>query len=748
MRSTAATRRIASSLSPPSSKLTALPFLLSSADALNAARTCATTSAHWDERGTLEGFAPYTILSRLGITPFFSIGKRFEDELVTCEQSAAVYLPTWIIDASLSFTANATDQQAQHPSARTVLLLEHARFPGSTWSPISSLPLWPTNNLFNAQSSSSIFDFPNSSSSQASAEFADSNVPEYEEWDPESHLSIGRAQNYLDDETHQIVDIEGPITALPFELTPLALPAFLKSFITSSSSQDHFTLSTRQPPTTSEMVILIRNFQHELRSVSEAEKIDGIELNTSAQNGPLNIIKKSLATLFGLKSASSSSTDGMSPSEAKAQRLREKKKEEDVEKRKEREVKLDPGSLEVDMLAAYPVMLPMHILKFSYQPKVSLTSSTSSTPPRKSITVAVAAWDPTATHILRTLPPTCTWSSWGTPTDSVMGYDSNLPSDRKPEPPSSLRFSPLNVGRMEMIPAAPVRVPEGAEALEESLGEASEAFFGVNGSGGSAREGVRLHAESLLALSSPSSTPEEDRTAQRDQLALHLLRHAYKTLVVQLLQSSLVRRASAWLNRADGDAGEEEGKGEIGWRSYREFQDGMLEEGEKEDQRTPGLVLTSTSTASPQPSIVEKETAEEDEDEDMDEDEDPALPNPSLLQPIHVQPFNKAALPNRKYLAALAQRTRADVMHALAESGDAVVFLPVKPEEGEGEEGSRTSVEDVLSGAGQMKLADGADARKATAKQVDYFSKIADESKPEWLRTLHESAGVASTKKE
>ncbi|CAD6887746.1 unnamed protein product [Tilletia caries] len=725
-------------LPPDESKITALPFLLSTADAVSAARTCATSAAHWDERGTLDGFSAYAILSKLGITPYFGIGKKYEDEIVSLEQSAAVYLPTWIVDASLLFAAS-----GDAGKARTSLLLEHARFPGSTWSPISSLPLWPTNNLFSAESASILSPLQPQPESSV---YADANVPEYEPWQPDSHLTIGRTQDYLDSDN--AVEIDGPITALPFELTPLALPAFLKSIASSSSSSDTFELSTRQPPTVSEMVILFRNAQHELRSVSEAEKIEGIELGgrmskRDGLGGMLDQIQVMVGRLFGLRSTS----NGQSPAEARTQREREKREEEELEKRKQRTVRLDPNSLEVDMLAAYPVMLPMHILKFSYQPKVSLKSTTSSRPTRKSITVAVAGWDPTATHILRTLPSTCSWSPWGRPTDSIMGYDTSLPDHLKPEPPSALRFSPLNVARFEMIPAAPVELPAGAAAFDEALSEAKESLFGGVGAD-SASEAARLHAEMLLSLS-PASTPppsEESQTKTRDTLVHHLLRYAFKTLVVQMLQFSLGRRANEWVNAADRDW--VEGKqGEIGWARYREFQDQMLEKAD-ESLRTPGLAsLSSSSPSTPSP-------AEADNDKDEYEDDDPALPDPRLLASVHIQPFDSAANANRKYLAALAQRTRADAMHALAESGDAVVFMPVRAEgekEEEREEGgvaAGPSVEDVMSGAVSMKLAEGADARKATARQVDTLAKLVDESKPEWLRVLHESERVAQSTSE
>ncbi|KAK0528699.1 hypothetical protein OC834_003958 [Tilletia horrida] len=259
---------------------------LSSADALAAARSMATLSAHWDERGVLDGFAAYQLISRFGLTGFLGAGY---EALVAHEQSAAVYVPTWIVDAALSFDAVAAGREqdregAEHESARTTLLLEHARFPGSTWAPVSSLPIWPAFDLAGGEQDSSAAPgqdalstlVSSASASASSLPFAGSSAAEYQQWNPEAHLSTGTL------DADKAVEIDGPISALPFELSPLALPSFLRSQAAQKDGEEELlTLSTRQPSTAAEVVLLLRKDRQELASVTEAESIDGIEFSAN-----------------------------------------------------------------------------------------------------------------------------------------------------------------------------------------------------------------------------------------------------------------------------------------------------------------------------------------------------------------------------------------------------------------------------------------------------------------------------------
>ncbi|KAL9931268.1 hypothetical protein V8E36_009875 [Tilletia maclaganii] len=754
---TLATASTASSSSTTSSKISALPFRLSSADAIDAARTCATIAAHYDERGTLPGFGPYIVLTRFGLNNFFNLGRGFEDEVVTLEQSAAIYLPTWIVDAALSFnTTSSSSSSSTKQQARASLILENARFPGSSWAPVSSLPIWPDNPLRNglhpAPGASVVvapppkLRFPGLHPGTA-APFNDVSLSEYEEWDPSSHLEHGRRAAANDGQAN--VTIDGPITALPFDLSPLALPSYLKSLNPASSSPSEdaadLTLSSRQVSTDAELVVLVRSLRPEILSVSEIEKMKGIDVDTTVTCN----IRSAFRAFFGSSDGAGESArqQQQRAKAAASSRRQEKQRQKELEARRERKITLQPQSIEFDMLAAYPVMLPMHIIKFSYQPggTSSSDSSSSQPPPRKTITVAVAGWDSTASHILRTLPPQCTWSRWGCPPDIVWAYDKSAAHNT--EPPHARRFSPLNVSTFELLPAAPVEIPEGLDALEEALGKEAYHFFGegssprgVAGQKGATLKTVRAHADALLDLGSAQSQQEEEEAARgrddqqrekdvgkRDELVGHMLRHAYKGLMVQFFQNNLVRRASSWLNAAEADTGK--AGGELGWASYRAFQQQLFEQvkagkGSKRDldkQQVRGVQLSppSASTSSAK-----------------GEDTDPALSSdPTILDNTHVQPLTQAAIPNRRYLAALSDRTRTETLQALAESGDAVFLFPngrapTPEEEKQGrsspgstgqEQAPTPSFGDALKGvpADDLRLADRREGVKVAAHRLE-----------------------------
>ncbi|KAK0531355.1 hypothetical protein OC842_003648 [Tilletia horrida] len=754
----------------------------------------ATLSAHWDERGVLDGFAAYQLISRFGLTGFLGAGY---EALVTHEQSAAVYVPTWIVDAALSFDAVAAGREqdregAEHESARTTLLLEHARFPGSTWAPVSSLPIWPAFDLAGGEQDGSAAPgqdalstlVSSASASASSLPFAGSSAAEYQQWNPEAHLSTGTL------DADKAVEIDGPISALPFELSPLALPSFLRSQAAQKDGEEELlTLSTRQPSTAAEVVLLLRKDRQELASVTEAESIDGIEFSANVSASWFSKLSSFLGYL--LNPNSSQQPTSQSRAELRAQKQREKQEKEDLELEKERRVSLRPDSLRVDMLAAYPVMLPMHIIKFSYQPP-PVRASSSTNPPRKFITVALAGWDATATQALRTLPSYCSWSRWGTPLDVVLGYGAANSSASKdgappPEPLNAIRFSPLNVARFDMIPSPPVRVPQDSEDLDTALGDQYEAFFGPtptppgkDDEGTGALAAAEAHAEMLLSLhdgqgkKQAESDPllslfsnkgkeqdvdeadavreEAERDLKKHELAHHLLRHAYKTLTVQLFQNSLARRARGLLNAAEADTEDE--AGEVGWSGFKKWQARVLPSssstsiaGDKEVPRVPGLHLEPDSLSQQQQQQQQQNVPEGDDD---GQQLDPAFPDPSLLSSTHVQPFPHAARVNRRYLAAYADRTRAELMCALAQSGDAVVFTPAGAavgsgvpgdEEAEGgEAGSKQApVDPAAALTGPLKMVEGVEAHRATTKQLEVLDKALQERTPEWLRAIHDA---------
>ncbi|KAK0568349.1 hypothetical protein OC861_002061 [Tilletia horrida] len=710
-----------------SDTISALPFRLSSEEAIDAARTCAATAAHWDERGTLENFGWFMILQRLGLqNSWINPLRSFEDDLVTLEQSAAVYIPTWIIDGSISFTASSASDTSQ--TAKGTLVFTNTRFPGSTWAPVSSLPLWPSEDnvpVFNPNG-----DTPFTPSTDQ---------PLWEAWAPAQHTSAGARTD--SQQAYKPVGIDGPITALPFQLSPLALPDFLKkqAAAAASSAADHTTLSTRQPPTSVEMAVIITPSGHELRTIAEIDQIDGIKLQRrkfgAADEGWFSFVTGFIRSLMN------QGRPGSAPSEEnKAQNLYKKQKKEaaKVEERRERRIRIQPESLEVDMLAAYPVMLPMHIIKFSYQPNPQPPAP--SAPPRKTLTVAVAGWDSTAQSVVRTLPDVCTWSRWGAALDGRIGFKSDSAKE-VPEPVNALLYSPLQVKSLEFIPSPPVSVPDSVEGLEEGLenqvakdlmeswGPANRMFKDPGSQlGAGLVDGAKAYADQIYALTEASSpAPEssgsrtEEEQAQvvdekRQTVFEQVLRQTYQGFVTQMFQNSLVRKASRWLNAAEADSAS---GNEAGWNAYGAHQAGFLS-----SQRASSAESSPAST-------------------------DPASPDPQLLRGPQVQSINQAMI-NRAYLDGVSTRGKAEAMLEVAKNGLWVGVLAKEggPEQGSGASSSSSGPVAPPPGAVNLKMAQGAEAVQYTEQQLKQVQQFVEGVKPEWLRSLHEAQQAQKAEKQ
>ncbi|EPQ30735.1 uncharacterized protein PFL1_01636 [Pseudozyma flocculosa PF-1] len=128
------------------------------------------------------------------------------ERVVTFEKISALYLPIWMVNASVELRC-----RGENGRAEVTLLTTKSRFPGNSWGPMTTMPMYP--------------DYPSDApvspdQPQQTLDPAQRNyqlMMDYELYDPEKHLHP------------KGVEIEGGIPPpLPFNISPLHLPELLR----------------------------------------------------------------------------------------------------------------------------------------------------------------------------------------------------------------------------------------------------------------------------------------------------------------------------------------------------------------------------------------------------------------------------------------------------------------------------------------------------------------------------------------
>lgn len=272
------------------SKVSALEFQLSTEDAVYRARLAALEQLLPTIKGRWGGIG-FAVSQALGLGWMTDS----EESVMRIVSSRAMYYPTWVVDAMWKVKCRGDNGEATASFIST-----NSAFPGNSWRPMDSLPIRaPPPRL-------------PSTPERAPSIITSADEPmTYAPFSKERHL-------------HPEVDIDGQISILPFNISPLCLPDLCKSADLRSS-----------------MVDLL-------------------------SQGPALHINRRFTILPGVEIQVANLDDQRS--ENKSAMLR-----------------MEWDTLQLDMLACYPVMLPMHLVQFRYDAHGEKD---------RRATVALAAWDP------------------------------------------------------------------------------------------------------------------------------------------------------------------------------------------------------------------------------------------------------------------------------------------------------------------------------------------------------------------
>ncbi|ETS60827.1 hypothetical protein PaG_04740 [Moesziomyces aphidis] len=262
-------------------KVEVLPFRISSKSAREYLTTLAKTEVmprvmtQWD-------IIKHQVRS---LNPFR--GFEADEQIVKLERMTALYLPTWIVDASFEAKCRGNDGKAE-----ANFITVSSRFPGHSWKPMDSLPLFPPPP----------YDMkPNQTNSGDPSLDPSANR---EAWETLAMVDYESYESYLKTKGNSKVQIQGGLPEpLPFTISPLFLPDMIRDQLESADA------------------------------TFIAELAAGFELPGGDKHG------------LGL-TMSLVDEDGkpiISPP-----------------------VRFEPGSLKIDMMAAYPIMMPLHMAEFSY----------------------------------------------------------------------------------------------------------------------------------------------------------------------------------------------------------------------------------------------------------------------------------------------------------------------------------------------------------------------------------------------
>ncbi|CDW96587.1 hypothetical protein [Sporisorium scitamineum] len=282
-------------------KVEVIPFRISTKAAKEYLTTLATTEvmprvmSRWS-------IIKHQLLSFIGIKGMSNP----DGEIVKLERMTALYLPTWIVDASFEIKCRGNDGRADANFVTT-----SSRFPGHSWKPMDSIPMFPPPP-YDMVPTQDLQKDPNYAADIPKAAWDNLAMVDYESY--ESHLKRKRESN---------VKIKGGIPdPLPFTISPLCLPDMLRQ-------------------------------QLELKDVTFTPDLAaGIELPGRNFHG------------LGLTMALVN---------------------EDGEQIKAPPVWFEPDTLKLDLMAAYPILMPLHMAEFSYVDEEEGN--------KHHITMVLGAWD-------------------------------------------------------------------------------------------------------------------------------------------------------------------------------------------------------------------------------------------------------------------------------------------------------------------------------------------------------------------
>ena len=243
----------------------------------------------------------HQLLSILGIKSMSAD----DGKIVKLTKMTALYLPTWLVDASFEIKCRGNDGRAE-----ANFIITSARFPGHSWKPMDSLPMYPPPP-YDMVPTQDLQKDPNYSAGTPKAAWDNLSMVDYESY--ESHLK---------QKANSKVEIKGGIPEpLPFTISPLFLPDMLRK-------------------------------QLEMKDLTFTPDLAaGIKLPGGDTHG--------LGLTVSLVN-------------------------EDGEQITSPPVRFEPDTFKLDMMAAYPILMPLHLAEFSY---------TDAEGDRHYITMVLGAWD-------------------------------------------------------------------------------------------------------------------------------------------------------------------------------------------------------------------------------------------------------------------------------------------------------------------------------------------------------------------
>ena len=147
-------------------------------------------------------------------------GFEADEQIVKLERMTALYLPTWIVDASFEAKCRGNDGKAE-----ANFITVSSRFPGHSWKPMDSLPLFPPPP----------YDMkPNQTNSGDPSLDPSANR---EAWETLAMVDYESYESYLKTKGNSKVQIQGGLPEpLPFTISPLFLPDMIRDQLESADA--------------------------------------------------------------------------------------------------------------------------------------------------------------------------------------------------------------------------------------------------------------------------------------------------------------------------------------------------------------------------------------------------------------------------------------------------------------------------------------------------------------------------------
>ncbi|SNX83536.1 uncharacterized protein MEPE_02243 [Melanopsichium pennsylvanicum] len=188
-------------------KVEVIPFRISTKAAKNYLTTLATTEI-------LPRVMSQWQLLKHQLLSFIGFGSEFNDneEIVKLQRMTALYLPIWMVDASFEIKCRGNDGRAE-----ANFILTSSRFPGHTWKPMDSMPMFPPPP-FDMKATQDLQKDPSLGSHTPKEAWDNLGMVDYESY--ESHL-----KQKADSNLHIKGGIPDPV---PFSISPLFLPDMLR----------------------------------------------------------------------------------------------------------------------------------------------------------------------------------------------------------------------------------------------------------------------------------------------------------------------------------------------------------------------------------------------------------------------------------------------------------------------------------------------------------------------------------------